>query len=198
MVRLISASTAIIGIVLAAPVMLILVITIAATMGRPVLFRQDRAGLGGKPFEMLKFRSMREAYDTSGQPLPDADRITPLGRFLRRSRLDELPELLNILRGEMAWIGPRPLLPSTIAAMGGAGERRCAVRPGLTGWAQINGNSLLSDEEKLSLDLWYVENCNPLLNVMIVLATIRVVIAGERVNRKALEKCRAGNPSRSS
>ena len=198
MVRLISASTAIIGVVLAAPVMLILAISIAATMGRPVLFRQDRAGLGGKPFKMLKFRSMREAYDASGQPLPDADRITPLGRFLRRSRLDELPELLNILRGEMAWIGPRPLLPHTISAMGDAGERRCAVRPGLTGWAQINGNSLLSDEEKLSLDLWYVENCNPLLNVMIVLATIRVIIAGERVNQKALEKCRAGNPSRSS
>ena len=198
MARLISASTAIVGIILAAPIMLVLAVAIAAAMGRPVLFRQDRVGLGGKPFEMMKFRSMREAYDGNGKLLPDADRITRLGRFLRRSRLDELPELLNILRGEMAWIGPRPLLPQTIAAMGDAGKRRCAVRPGLTGWAQVNGNSLLSDEEKLTLDLWYAENCNPLLNVKIVLATIRVIIVGERVNRKALEKCRAGNPSRSS
>ena len=198
MARLISASTAIIGLILAAPIMLILAVSIALTMGRPVLFRQDRVGLNGKPFEMMKFRSMREAYDDNGELLPDAERITRLGRFLRRSRVDELPELLNILRGEMAWIGPRPLLPRTIAAMGDAGMRRCAVRPGLTGWAQVNGNSLLSDEEKLSLDLWYAENCNPLLNVMIVLATIRVIIVGERVNRKALERCRAGNPSRSS
>lgn len=195
---MISGSTAIIGLILAAPVILILALAVAATMGRPVLFRQDRAGLGGEPFEMLKFRSMREAYDASGQALPDAARITPLGRFLRRSRLDELPELLNILRGEMGWVGPRPLLPRTIAEMGEAGERRCAVRPGLTGWAQVNGNSLLSNEEKLSLDLWYTENCNPLLNLMIVLTTVRVIIAGERVNRKALEKCRAGNPSRGS
>ena len=198
MARLISASTAIIGLILAAPIMLILAVSIALTMGRPVLFRQNRVGLDGKPFEMLKFRSMRETYGDNGELLPDAERITRLGRFLRRSRVDELPELLNILRGEMAWIGPRPLLPRTIAAMGDAGMRRCAVRPGLTGWAQVNGNSLLSDEEKLSLDLWYAENCNPLLNVMIVLATIRVIIVGERVNRKALERCRAGNPSRSS
>ena len=198
MARLISASTAFLGIILAAPIMLLLAAAIALAMGRPVLFRQERVGLDGKPFEMMKFRSMRDTYDADGKLLPDADRITPLGRFLRRSRLDELPELLNILRGDMAWIGPRPLLPRTIATMGDAGLRRSAVRPGLTGWAQVNGNSLLSDEEKLGLDLWYAENRNPLLNVMIVLSTIRVILVGERVNRRALERCRASNPSRSS
>jgi lipopolysaccharide/colanic/teichoic acid biosynthesis glycosyltransferase len=198
MARLISASAAAIGLILAIPVMAAIALGVAVTMGRPVLFHQDRAGLDGKRFQMLKFRSMRDIRDEAGRPLPDAARITPFGRFLRRSRLDELPELVNILRDEMAWIGPRPLLPETIEALGEPGMRRCRVRPGLTGWSQVNGNALLTNEEKLALDLWYVENRNLYLNTMIILLTVRVMLVGERVNLKALEKCRAGYPCRSS
>ena len=198
MARLISASTALVGLVLLSPVLVLIAAGVLASMGRPVLFRQSRAGLGGQPFEMLKFRSMTDDRDAAGQLLPDAERVVPFGRFLRRSRLDELPELVNILRGEMAWIGPRPLLPRTIEELGEAGLKRCSVRPGITGWAQVNGNALLSRDEKLALDLWYVENCNLLSNMMILLLTVRVMLAGERVNQKALEKCGAGDPCRSS
>lgn len=198
MARFLSFFAATLGLVLLSPLMLAIAIGIRTSMGRPVFFHQLRAGLNQKPFKMIKFRSMISERSSDGNLLPDAQRVSPLGRFLRRTRVDELPELVNILRNDMAWIGPRPLLPETITEMGAAGTERCLVRPGLTGWAQVNGNTLLSREQKISLDLWYVKNQSLWLNITILLFTAYVVLGGERVNHTALEKCRASNTRRSS
>lgn len=172
------------------PVMLLLAALIRVALGSPVLFVQPRAGIGGRPFRLVKFRTMTDARDRHGALLPDERRLTPLGRLLRRTRLDELPELWNILKGEMALVGPRPLLPATVAGFGEAGQRRGAVRPGLTGWAQVNGNTLLSDEDKLALDLWYVDHRSPWLDARILAKTVVVVLLGERVAVPELEKAR--------
>lgn len=179
---------AVMAIIVAAPLMLVLAVVTLLSLGSPVLFRQRRAGVGGASFEMVKFRTMRDIRDGGGKPLPDEERLLPLGRFIRRTRMDELPELWNIIRHEMNWVGPRPLLPETIQAYGGPGEKRGSVLPGLTGWAQINGNSLLTAEDKLQLDLWYIENRNWRLDLAILLRTVLVVVSGERINRAKLEK----------
>ena len=168
----------------ASPLLFLVMIAIRARMGRPVFFRQRRAGKGGRPFTMVKFRTMRDEADAKGRPLPDAARVTPLGRFLRRSRLDELPELLHILRGEMSFVGPRPLLPDAPINQGEAGRLRLAARPGLTGWAQVNGNTLLSDEEKAALDLHYVRRRSFLFDLRILVLTLGVVLFGERLRRQ--------------
>lgn len=182
---------------LLAPVLLLVALAVRLGLGSPVLFRQRRSGRDGHVFEMLKFRSMTDARDSSGALLPDAERLSGLGRFLRRSRLDELPGLLSIVRGDMSLVGPRPLLPETIAAMGVEGRRRGAVRPGLTGWAQVNGNALLSNDDKLSLDLWYIANRSAGLDLAIIARTVGVIFAGEHINRINVEKAVAGNPYRS-
>lgn len=169
-----------VGLVLASPLLLMLALLVLVSMGRPILFRQMRSGKDGRTFKMLKFRSMRDLNDRQGNPLPDEQRVTAVGRFLRRSRLDELPELINILRGDMAFVGPRPLLPYTIAALGEAGRQRGFVRPGLTGLAQVSGNTLLTVEEKLRYDLWYVRNRSLALDAQILMHTVRVVFKGER------------------
>lgn len=174
-----------------APFLLGLALAVRLGMGRPVLFAQRRAGLDGAPFRMVKFRSMTDARDASGRLLPDGQRLMAFGRLLRRTRLDELPELWNILKGEMSFIGPRPLLPETIAGFGAAGRRRGRVRPGLTGWAQVNGNALLRDDDKLALDLWYVERRSFRLDLLIVLKTLRVVLLGERIDDARLRLARA-------
>lgn len=166
--------------VLLLPLMAAIGLLVAVALGRPVLFRQQRSGLNGRTFVMIKFRSMSDSRDETGELLPDGQRLGAIGRWLRRSRLDELPELVNVIRGEMAFIGPRPLLPVTIAEMGAKGRARSAVAPGLTGWAQVNGNTLLSNEEKIDLDLWYVANRSPMLNVKILLRTLWVILGGER------------------
>ena len=153
---------------------------VLVSLGRPVLFRQQRSGLGGRTFTLVKLRSMREVVDTAGRSLPDAARVSAYGRFLRRSRLDELPGLWNVIRGDMAVIGPRPLLPETIAALGEKGTARGEVRPGLTGWSQVNGNTLLSLEEKVALDLWYVAHASAWLDLRIAVMTIWVMVGGER------------------
>ncbi|UOR15186.1 sugar transferase [Qipengyuania aquimaris] len=165
---------------LLAPVAALLALVSLISMGGPVLFRQDRSGLHGQPFTMLKFRSMNDARDAEGRLLPDEHRVTAWGRFLRRSRLDELPGLWSIVRGDMAFVGPRPLLPGTIASLGERGRQRGQVRPGLTGWAQVNGNTLLSLDEKIALDLDYVRNASLGLDCRIILRTIGVMIAGEK------------------
>jgi lipopolysaccharide/colanic/teichoic acid biosynthesis glycosyltransferase len=175
------------GIVLL-PVILVLAVVVALSMGSPVLFTQWRSGKRGVLFKLVKFRSMTDARDSQGRLLPDEMRLTAVGRFLRRSRLDELPELWNIARGDMSLIGPRPLLPQTVRSFGRLGRRRGLVRPGLTGWAQINGNTLLADREKLMLDLWYVDNRSLAVDLGIVVKTIKVAVFGERVNPVALRR----------
>ncbi len=163
-----------------APLLLLLSLLVLVGLGRPVLFRQVRSGLGGQPFAMIKFRSMRDLRDSRGDLLPDAQRTPALGRFLRRSRLDELPELINIVRGDMDFVGPRPLLPHSIAAMGRDGVERGKVRPGLTGLAQVSGNTLLAVEEKLRFDLWYVRHHSARLDAQIIARTLLVVVGGEK------------------
>ncbi|MEE4201432.1 sugar transferase [Erythrobacter sp.] len=181
MIDLVSRIAALLLLIALVPLLLVLWSVCLAVHGRPVMFSQYRAGKATVPFELLKFRSMRDLRDPGGQPLPDAQRITALGKFLRRTRLDELPGLLNIVRGEMTWVGPRPLLPSTISDLGLRGRRRCAVKPGLTGWSQVNGNTLLSLDQKVELDLWYIDNRGPLLDLKILALTLLVVVAGEKV-----------------
>jgi lipopolysaccharide/colanic/teichoic acid biosynthesis glycosyltransferase len=194
---LIESCTAAVAIVLTAPLICAVATVTLLSLGRPVLFRQKRGGLGGKSFEMMKFRTMRDLRDSEGAALPDEARLSFLGRLMRRTRLDELPELWHIVRRDMSWVGPRPLLPETIQGFGALGEKRGAVRPGLTGWAQINGNTLLKADEKLLLDLWYVDNRSARLDLKIMLRTIRVIITGERVNQASLERAVARGHRRS-
>jgi lipopolysaccharide/colanic/teichoic acid biosynthesis glycosyltransferase len=180
--------------VLTAPVLLLVALAVFLDLGRPVTFRQKRGGRNSIPFELIKFRTMRTLVDQAGKPLPDEMRITPVGRFLRRSRLDELPELLNIVRGDMGFIGPRPLLPDTIEGLGVKGIARGLVRPGLTGWSQVNGNTLLDLDEKLQLDIWYVNHRSWSLDMAIIWRTLFVMVGGERRNIRSLEH--ASNPRR--
>jgi lipopolysaccharide/colanic/teichoic acid biosynthesis glycosyltransferase len=188
--RVIDLSTALtLGIVLL-PVFVLIGIAIRFTMGAPVFFKQRRAGLEGEPFRIVKFRSMTDARDSDGKLLPDAERTTRLGRFLRRFRIDELPELFNVLEGNLSLIGPRPLLPETIVAFHEAGRHRCRVRPGLTGWAQVNGNTRLSDSDKLALDLWYIDNRSLAIDLGIAFATLAVTLRGERPNLSNIEAAR--------
>jgi len=162
---------------------------ILLALGRPVLFRQERVGLGGARFEIVKFRSMRP--QAAGAPaLPDEARLVPFGRFLRRTRLDELPELFNVLRGEMSLVGPRPLVPATVAALGPFADQRLGARPGLTGWAQVNGNTRLDEADKLVLDLWYIEHQSLRLDLHILLLTLGVVVLGERCHLPHIEQAR--------
>jgi lipopolysaccharide/colanic/teichoic acid biosynthesis glycosyltransferase len=150
--------------------------------GSPVFFRQLRMGQGGKNFTIYKFRTMHDTRDETGKLLPDRERVTAFSRFLRKIRLDELPQLFAIAGGKMAFIGPRPLLPETIHSMGRLGELRCRVRPGLSGWAQINGNTQLTNSQKLCLDVWYIDNRNLILDLLIVWKTLLTVMRGESVN----------------
>src|SRR5690606_1871893 len=158
--------------VLFSPVLVVVSLLVYAKHGAPVIFRQQRPGYQGRPFRLYKFRTMRDAYDQGGQPLPDAQRLTAFGRFLRSTSLDELPELLNVLKGEMSIVGPRPLLMQYLERYTPEQARRHDVRPGITGWAQINGRNALSWEEKFQLDTWYVDNWRLLLDARILLGTL--------------------------
>lgn len=168
--------------VAATPVMLIVAVLIYYRMGRPVLFRQVRAGYKGRPFTLVKFRTMREARGLDGRPLPDAKRLTPLGRMLRSTSLDELPQILNVLRGDMSLLGPRPLLIEYLDRYTPQQARRHDVKPGLTGWAQINGRNSLSWEEKFELDVWYVDHWGLWVDAWILLCTIWRVLRREGVS----------------
>lgn len=170
-------------IVLAVP-MLFLSLLIRLGMGGPVLFVQVRPGVNGKPFKIIKFRTMTNAEDKFGKMLPDANRITRLGAFLRKSSLDELPELWNVLKGDMSLVGPRPLLMEYLPLYSASQRRRHELRPGLTGLAQINGRNAISWKKKFAYDLWYVENQNFCLDMVIILSTIRMVLSGEGINGK--------------
>jgi len=170
------------GLLLLAPVISIVAWQIRRKLGTPVLFRQVRPGLDGKPFEMIKFRTMRDAVDAAGNPLPDSERMTPFGSFLRSSSLDELPELWNVLKGEMSLVGPRPLLMEYLPLYSPEQYRRHEARPGVTGWAQINGRNALSWDEKFKLDIWYVDNRSFWLDLKIIFLTIKKVVVREGIS----------------
>lgn len=170
------------ALILFTPVMLIVAWKIRSKLGAPVLFRQIRPGLDGKPFEMVKFRTMRNATDNEGNLLPDAERMVPFGNFLRSSSLDELPELWNVLRGDMSLVGPRPLLMEYLPLYSSEQYRRHEVRPGVTGWAQINGRNALSWEEKFKLDVWYVDNRSFWLDLKILFLTIKKVLRRDGIS----------------
>ena len=180
--RLFDIIGALLGLILFAPVFLLLAILIRRQMGSPVFFRQTRPGRDGQSFEMLKFRTMRDAIGPDGQPLPDADRMTKLGQKLRSTSLDELPELWNVLKGEMSLVGPRPLLMEYLPLYNEEQARRHEVRPGVTGWAQINGRNAISWEQKFSLDVWYVDNRTFWLDFKIIWLTIRKVLMRDGID----------------
>ena len=162
--------------------LLALIWLVKRKLGSPVFFVQTRPGLHGKPFRMFKFRTMTDARDAQGHLLPDAERLTSFGRFLRASSLDELPELINILKGDMSLVGPRPLLMEYLPLYNARQAKRHDVRPGLTGWAQINGRNALSWEEKFESDVWYVENRNFWLDLKIIFLTIKKVLVREGIS----------------
>jgi lipopolysaccharide/colanic/teichoic acid biosynthesis glycosyltransferase len=160
----------------------VLIILIRRKLGSPVFFKQIRPGLYGRPFEMIKFRSMTDARGPDGQLLPDADRLTPFGRFLRASSLDELPGLWNVIRGDMSMVGPRPLLMEYLPLYSTEQARRHNVSPGITGWAQVNGRNALSWDDKFILDVWYVDNRSFRLDMKILWFTVRKVLVREGIS----------------
>jgi lipopolysaccharide/colanic/teichoic acid biosynthesis glycosyltransferase len=164
------------------PVLLILYVLVRVNLGSPALFRQQRPGLHGRPFMMVKFRTMLDALDADGNLLPDHVRLTRFGRLLRATSLDELPELWNVLKGDMSLVGPRPLLMEYLPLYSAEQSRRHAVRPGITGWAQINGRNTLSWKQKFDLDTWYVDNRSFWLDIRILLLTVRKVFIREGIS----------------
>jgi len=180
--RVLDILLSIVGLVVLSPVLLVLAILVRTRLGSPVLFRQERPGLNGKPFTLPKFRSMTSDRDETGNLLPDVDRLPPFGRFLRSTSLDELPELWSILRGDMSLVGPRPLLMSYLPLYSEAQARRHLVRPGLTGWAQVNGRNALTWPQKFELDVWYVDHLSFALDVSIIAKTVMGVIRREGVS----------------
>ena len=151
-------------------------------LGSPVLFRQVRPGLHGKPFEMIKFRTMRDAVDAQGNSLPDSERLTPFGKMLRATSLDEMPELWNVIKGDMSIVGPRPLLMEYLPLYNSEQAKRHEVRPGITGYAQVNGRNAISWEKKFELDTWYVENQSLWLDFKIMLKTVKKVLAKDDIS----------------
>lgn len=173
------ASTALL---LLSPLYLFVAYKVRKNLGSPVLFRQVRPGLHGKPFEMIKFRSMKDAVDETGNPLPDSERLTPFGQMLRATSLDEMPELWNVIKGEMSIVGPRPLLMEYLPLYNSQQAKRHNVRPGMTGHAQVNGRNAISWEEKFKLDTWYVENQSLWLDFKIMLKTVKKVLAKDDIS----------------
>lgn len=170
------------GLILLSPLLLLVGLLVRVRMGFPVIFQQMRPGLNGKPFLVYKFRTMKEVYDTQGQLLPDHQRLTSLGRFLRALSLDELPELLNVLRGEMSLVGPRPLLMQYLDRYTPEQARRHEVLPGMTGWAQVNGRNAITWEEKFQYDVWYVDHWSLKLDIKILFLSLLVVIRREGID----------------
>lgn len=173
------ASTALL---LLSPVYFFVAYKVRKNLGSPVLFRQVRPGLHGKPFEMIKFRTMKDALDAEGNPLPDSERLTPFGKMLRATSLDEMPELWNVIKGEMSIVGPRPLLMEYLPLYNSEQAKRHNVRPGMTGHAQVNGRNAISWEKKFELDTWYVENQSLWLDFKIMLKTVKKVLAKDDIS----------------
>ena len=180
--RLLDIIIASIALILLSPLYFYVAHKVKKNLGSPVLFRQVRPGLHGKPFEMIKFRSMKDAVDAQGNPLPDNERLTPFGKMLRSSSLDEMPELWNVIKGDMSIVGPRPLLMEYLPLYNQEQAKRHLVRPGMTGHAQVNGRNAISWEEKFKLDTWYVENQSVWLDFKIMLKTVKKVLAKDDIN----------------
>ncbi|MCP4363332.1 MAG: sugar transferase [Chloroflexi bacterium] len=181
--RMFDLGVAFIVMTLFSPLFVLLALFVHTKLGSPVLFKQERPGLNGRPFTLKKFRTMTDAQDAYGNLLPDGERMTPFGRFLRNSSLDELPELWNVFKGEMSLVGPRPLLMRYLDRYTPEQMRRHEVRPGITGWAQVNGRNALSWEEKFKLDTWYVDNMTFLLDVKILWLTVWKTIKRENISQ---------------
>ncbi len=171
--------------ILLLPVLVVVSVMVRLRLGSPVLFSQQRPGLHGQPFTLYKFRTMTDACDTNGVLLSDGERLTDFGRFLRSASLDELPELFNVLRGEMSLVGPRPLLTEYLPYYSEREHCRHSVRPGITGWAQVNGRNLAPWDERLEMDVWYVENRSLLLDIRILFMTAGKVFRREGVSSNA-------------
>lgn len=168
------------------PVFVATAVAVRVKLGSPVLFSQLRPGLGGRPFRILKFRTMIDAVDEAGRPLPDDQRLTPFGALLRRTSLDELPELINVLKGEMSIVGPRPLLLEYLPLYNAEQRRRHEVRPGITGLAQVRGRNAITWKEKFAYDVEYVDRCSLLLDLRIIAETIGVVVRGTGISQEAM------------
>ena len=170
------------GLIFLSPVFLILIYLIRKNLGEPVFFTQERPGKDGKPFKMIKFRSMRDAVDKDGNPLPDSERLTPFGKKLRAASLDELPELWNVLKGDMSLVGPRPLLMRYLPLYNDFQFRRHEMRPGVTGWAQVNGRNAISWDEKFAYDIWYIDHFSLWFDMKILFLTIKKVFIKEGIS----------------
>ena len=170
------------ALVLLSPVYALVAYKVKKNLGSPVLFRQLRPGLHGKPFEMVKFRTMKDALDAQGNPLPDSERLTPFGKMLRATSLDEMPELWNVIKGDMSIVGPRPLLMEYLPLYNREQAKRHNVRPGITGHAQVNGRNAISWEKKFELDTWYVENRSLWLDFKIMLKTVQKVLSKDDIS----------------
>ena len=180
--RLLDIIIASIALILLSPLYAFVAYKVKKNLGSPVLFRQVRPGLHGKPFEMIKFRTMKDAFDAQGNPLPDSERLTPFGKMLRSTSLDEMPELWNVIKGDMSIVGPRPLLTEYLPLYNAQQAKRHNVRPGMTGHAQVNGRNAISWEEKFKLDTWYVENQSTLLDFKIMFKTVHKVLAKDDIS----------------
>jgi len=171
------------ALILLAPVLALVALIVRLKLGSPVLFRQQRPGQQTRPFTIYKFRTMADKRDSHNRPLPDAKRLTPFGQFLRSTSLDELPELFNVLKGEMSLIGPRPLLMKYLDRYTANQMRRHEVKPGITGWAQVNGRNKISWNEKFALDVWYVDHCSLGLDLKILVSTIWIILRREGISQ---------------
>jgi len=171
------------GLVVLSPLLAFIALMVRAKLGSPVLFRQVRPGMGGRPFTIYKFRTMTDARGSDGKLLPDGERLTRFGRFLRSASLDELPELFNVLKGDMSLVGPRPLLMEYLDRYTPEQARRHEVKPGITGWAQVNGRNALSWEEKFKLDVWYVDNVSLWLDLKIIALTVWKILKREGISQ---------------
>lgn len=194
--RIFDVTVATTAVVLLSPVYGLVAYKVKKNLGSPVLFRQTRPGLYGKPFEMLKFRSMKDSMDVDGNPLPDRERLTAFGKTLRSSSLDELPELWNVIKGDMSLVGPRPLLMEYLPLYNQEQNRRHLLRPGITGYAQVNGRNAISWEEKFKLDIWYIENQSLWLDIKILFKTVIKVSKAEDIkasNHVTVENFRGNN-----
>ena len=180
--RLLDIVVSVILLVVLSPLIAVLAILVRLKLGKPVLFKQERPGLHGRLFNLYKFRTMRDLVDRDGRSLPDEDRLTPFGRFLRSSSLDELPEFFNVLKGEMSLVGPRPLLVAYLERYTPEQARRHAALPGITGWAQVNGRNALSWEDKFRLDVWYVDHQSFWLDIKILLMTLWKAVKREGIS----------------